>query len=390
MSVRVGLGAAGYEVVVRPGALGEIGSLLERCARRGARRVYIVHDAGVPREHLGTIGAGARDCALEAHADTLDPSESVKTLDTYRDLLVSMIERGHTRADPVVALGGGIVGDLAGFVAAGAMRGVPVIQCPTTLLAMVDASVGGKTGVNLAVPGASGAPALLKNMVGAFHQPIGVLADIDTLVSLGERQRRAGLAECAKHAHIAHAAGSDDLLGWTIANLDAIRSFDPGVITELVRRNVALKARVVERDERERADAPGGGRMLLNFGHTFAHAIETIAHLSPDLDDASRAPLLHGEAVALGMVAAAAASRSMGIADRAVVSGVMDLNASLGLPVRVRDLPPASELIARMRHDKKARAGVIRLVLPTGPGVCRVVDDADEDAIAAGLDAIRA
>jgi len=394
MSVRVDLGASGYDIAVRPGALGGIGALLGRCADRGARRAFIVHDAGVPGEHLATIDAAARACSLDVNTHTIEPSERVKTLDTYHDLLVEMIGAGHTRADPVVALGGGIVGDIAGFAAASALRGVPVVQCPTTLLAMVDASVGGKTGVNLIVPDSAGEPALLKNMVGAFHQPIGVLADIDTLASLDERQRRAGLAECAKHACIATGVGDDGLPEWTASNLDAIRAFETDAITELVRRNVALKARVVEGDEREASDAPGGGRMLLNFGHTFAHAIETIDHLSPDPDDGSLAPLLHGEAVALGMVAAASAATRMGIAEPRVAQEIVALVASLGLPVIVRDLPPAGELIQRMRHDKKARAGAIRLVLPVGRGVCRVIDDADERAteaaIAAGFDAIRA
>ena len=341
---------------------------------------------GVPGACLERVRDGAEGAGLAIDIATLEPSERNKTLDTFRDLVAAVVASGHTRSDPVIALGGGIVGDLAGFVAASVMRGVPIVQCPTTLLAMVDASVGGKTGVNLEIPAPDSSASLLKNMVGAFHQPIGVLADIDTLDSLGPRHFRAGLAECAKHACIAGDAGR--LLDWTLQRRGEISARELGTLAELVERNIALKASVVERDERESDDAVEGGRMLLNFGHTYAHAIETIAHLSPDPDDPSRAPLHHGEAVALGMLAATHTARRMGLVEHRIADEIGSLVEALGLPTRVRDLPDRAGLLDRMARDKKARGGALRLVLPVDRGRCVIVDDAPFWAVREGLDAI--
>jgi 3-dehydroquinate synthase len=310
-------------------------------------------------------------------------------LSTYQKHLAQIAATGHSRVDPVIALGGGIVGDLAGFVAASYRRGVPVIQCPTTLLSMVDASVGGKTGFNLEVVTEDGRRGLLKNLVGAFWQPSGVIADIDVLDSLEARQRRSGLSECVKHGFISAGLGHDGLLDWMIEHFDSIARFDPAIIAELVQRNVSLKASVVALDEREDTSKPGG-RMLLNFGHTFGHAIETIAHLSPDPSNPSLAPLHHGEAIALGMVAACRASEIQLGTDSSIGDELCRMLTRAGLPTRVAGLPSNTELVERMSHDKKATGDTIRVIYPSRRGVCQVVQGASGGSISAGFDSIRA
>ncbi len=354
----------------------------------GARNAFIVVDSGVPTRFLEAIERTCDAIGLKVNTATITPTESIKTIETYHDLLTQIASTGHSRVDPVIALGGGIVGDLAGFVAASYRRGVPIIQCPTTLLSMVDASVGGKTGFNLQISNADGSPKLLKNLVGAFWQPDLVIADIDVLDSLDARYRRSGLAECIKHGCIATGFNHPDLMDWMIANLDQVIAFEPQVISELVARNVALKASVVATDEREDTSKQGG-RMLLNFGHTFGHAIETIAHLSPSKDDLTLAPLHHGEAIALGMVAACRAAESAHNLSPAVGDELVSLLDRVGLPSRVSGLPSNDELIERMGHDKKATAGSIRVIYPIQRGKCEVFTGADPSHLAAGFDSIR-
>jgi 3-dehydroquinate synthetase len=299
--VRVELGARGYDVVAGVGILDRLGALVIKsgAGRRGGRAM-LISDEGLPRT---TVAAAMRSLAqadLDVSHLRLPATEADKSLATAHKIVLEMARARMDRSEPLITLGGGIIGDLAGFAAAIYRRGVPVVQCPTTLLSMVDASVGGKTGVNLAV--GEGPGSLKKNMVGAFHQPRLVAADVDTLTSLADRPFRAGLAECIKHGMIAGDWGDPGLLDWTIQAIPAALARDSATLTELVMRNVAVKAAVVGRDERE--EAPQGGRALLNLGHTFAHAIETLPSLSPD-GDLNKAPLQHGEAVALGLVAAA-------------------------------------------------------------------------------------
>ncbi|MHC5004129.1 MAG: 3-dehydroquinate synthase, partial [Planctomycetota bacterium] len=257
------------------------------------------------------------------------------------------------RSSPVVALGGGIVGDVAGFAAATYLRGVPVVQVPTTLLAMVDAAIGGKTGVNHPLPAGSG---LGKNLIGAFWQPSAVLADPEVLRTLDERHLRCGLAECIKHGVIAE-PGLFELIEQRV---DELRVDAVALLEELVLRAAAVKATIVARDVRE-----SGVRALLNLGHTFAHVIEPIA----DLD------LHHGEAVSIGMCAAArCAERTgrLGAADRERIEGLL---AQAALPVRLSRPVPAGRLIAAMMFDKKVAKDRLRLVLPTAIGAATVVDD---------------
>ena len=224
--VQVELGDRGYGIVIGAGALSEIESQFKAMHQAGARRAFVVVDTGVPQRFVEQLVSSGSSAGLNVTTAEITPTESIKAIETYHDLLIKIAATGHSRGDPVIALGGGIVGDLAGFVAASYLRGVPVIQCPTTLLSMVDASVGGKTGFNLMVPGDDGSTSLLKNLVGAFWQPSLVIADIDVLDSLDDRQRRSGLAECIKHGFISAGVGHDGLLDWMIQHLDAVSAFD--------------------------------------------------------------------------------------------------------------------------------------------------------------------
>lgn len=387
-SVRVELAEREYDILIGSGALAQITPQLKNMHQSGARRAFIVVDTGVPQRFVDQLNASVSDAGLEATIASVTPTEQIKSIETYQALLEQIASTGHSRVDPVIALGGGIVGDLAGFVAASYRRGVPVIQCPTTLLSMVDASVGGKTGFNLKVNQADGPPRLLKNLIGAFWQPQLVIADIDVLDSLEPRQRRSGLAECIKHGCIATGIGQDGLLDWMIKNLDPITQFDPATITQLVKKNVELKAAVVALDEREDTSKQGG-RMLLNFGHTFGHAIETIPHLTPDPSDPSLAPLHHGEAIALGMVAACRAAEADQGLDPSIGDELVSVLNRIGLPTQIADLISDSELIERMHHDKKSTAGALRVIYPNARGTCKVVDNATAAAIGSGYSSIR-
>ena len=387
--VHVELGQRGYDISIAPGAISQIQPVLGQMHTTGARNAFVVVDTGVPQKFVDQLTQLCTHAKINPTIARITPSESIKTIETYQHLLTQIVSTGHTRVDPVIALGGGIVGDLAGFLAASYRRGVPVIQCPTTLLSMVDASVGGKTGFNLQTPNPDGSTKLLKNLVGAFWQPAQVIADIDTLDSLDPRQRRSGISECIKHGFISAGVGHDGFLDWMIEHLDAIIAFDPSTMTEFVKRNVALKASVVALDEREDT-AKTSGRMLLNFGHTFGHAIETIAHLSPDPTDPSLAPLHHGEAVALGMLAACRSAQVHSGLSPEIADELGDMLTRTGLPTTVAGLPSNDELIERMGHDKKATAGSVRVIFPTARARCTVIEGVPGDALASGFDAIRA
>ncbi|MCC5821939.1 MAG: 3-dehydroquinate synthase [Phycisphaerales bacterium] len=390
-SVRVDLGERSYTVHIGPGALLSVPDEIRRSLGERPTRAFVVHDAGVPQVYCDELCAALRGAGLDPTVRDITPTEHAKSMDTLTGVLRDLGASGHSRADPVVALGGGITGDLAGFAAACYQRGVPVVQCPSTLLSMVDASVGGKTGVNLLVP-APGGERLLKNMVGAFHQPLAVAADTRLLDSLDDRQRRSGMAECVKHAMIAYGVTGADLLSETRAVLPAVLAGERDATDRLIERSVALKGEVVRRDERESlggAGGAGGMRMLLNLGHTFGHAIETIPHLTPDPAFPEMAPLLHGEAVALGMVAACRCAEAAGKCDASLGDELVGLLDTIGLPTRVAGLPEDDEIIARMGSDKKAAGGVGRLVLPVGRGRCEVTVSPDGSWIRAGLKAIR-
>jgi 3-dehydroquinate synthase len=288
--------------------------------------------------------------------------ERHKTLETVRGVYDTLLAARLERRSPVIALGGGVVGDTAGFAAATYLRGVPFVQCPTSLLAMVDASVGGKVGVN--VPQG-------KNLIGAFYQPMAVVVDPLVLQTLPPRELRCGLAECVKHGVIR----DPGLFDWIEERVARIQAIDPAVMTELVARNVAIKARVVEEDEKE-----SGVRAHLNFGHTFAHAIEATSGYGT---------IEHGEAVALGMAAATQLAVDLGRCDAALLARLTALLEKIGLPTRA-ELAATEELLAAMRLDKKVKAGRMRLVLPDRLGAVSIVEDAPEDAVRAAWESIRA
>ena len=379
--------APAYGVRVGSGVAAAFARDCPRVLGHAPGRLFAVIDDGVPAAFVDPVLGAFRAAGYSVASRGLHPTEAAKSLETAGELLGSIAAAGLERRDPVLAIGGGIVGDVAGFAASAYRRGVPVIQCPTTLLAMVDASVGGKTGVNLTVRTGDGdTPSLLKNMAGAFHQPAAVLADVSALNSLADRQLRAGLAECVKHGLIAGDWEDPGLGAWLESTVPDILARDPAILIECVARNVAVKARVVAADEKEQSDT--GGRALLNLGHTFGHAIETISTLTPDGDPA-HAPLHHGEAVALGLVAASACAASMGLVDSVHTQRTIDSVTLCGLPVSIAGLPDDESLIARMRHDKKTAAGVLRLTLPTGPASSALISDPPIDAVCAGWSAIR-
>ncbi len=358
--VNIQLPHHGYDVIVDPGVMARLGELTReraphrRCALIADQAVYDLHGSGAQ----AALSAAGYDVLVHA----LPRGEQHKTLGTVRGAYDVMLGAKLERRSPVVALGGGVTGDTAGFVAATYLRGVPFVQCPTTLLAMVDASVGGKVGVN--VPQG-------KNLIGAFHQPVVVVIDPLVLRTLPPREVRCGLAECVKHAVIRDA----DLFDWTAEHLDAILALDAAVLTELIARNVAIKADVVMQDEKE-----SGVRAHLNFGHTFAHAIEATRGYGQ---------IEHGEAVALGMVAATRLAVDAGRCAPDVPDRLGPLLERIGLPVRA-DLGPVDTLMAAMRLDKKVADDRIRLVLPEGMGGVTVADDADDQAIASAWRAIGA
>ncbi|MEX2618625.1 MAG: 3-dehydroquinate synthase [Egibacteraceae bacterium] len=351
--IPVALPAGSYDVVVGAGLLPGLVDEVPWPAH--TRRVAVVTVGPVEALYAATVEDSLAGGGFEVHRLVVPDGEEAKTLDTLGSLYHRFAAVPLGRDDAVVALGGGVVGDLAGFAAATWNRGVPVVQVPTTLLAQVDAAVGGKTGINLPEG---------KNLVGAFHQPRAVVADTATLTSLPPRQLRSGLGEVAKYGFIDDPAVLElleDRPGDAVAG-------HPGVLTEVVRRGVAVKARIVAADERE-----AGERALLNYGHTVGHAIETLAGYGT---------FLHGEAVALGMVFAARLGERMGISEAGLADRTVALLDALSLPTGGLRLDPAAvwQVLAR---DKKARRAAgdagpgVRFVLCRRPGEALVVEAPD-------------
>ena len=351
--VEVG-GAAPYRIDIAPGLLDDAARL---AALAPGRHVLVVSDANVAPHYLARVEAAFAGKAVASHV--LPAGEQEKTLARFGELMGALARLGASRDATLVALGGGVIGDMTGFAAACWMRGVRFVQLPTTLLAMVDSSVGGKTAVDIAQG---------KNLVGAFHPPRAVVADIAALRTLPPRELRAGFAEVIKYGAIVDAP----FLDWLDADADGLLAGDHAVLAEAIARSCAHKAAIVERDPFER-----GERALLNFGHTFGHAIET---------EQGYGGLNHGEAVAVGMVLAARLSTLLGLADAADGERLRALLARFGLPTTLPpDLDPAA-LVARMRLDKKAQGSGLRFVLWNGAGKARVVADVAEARV---LDALR-
>jgi 3-dehydroquinate synthase len=344
--------ADGYDVLVGAGLLDRLGALVQE--RAPAHRLVVVTDTTVAALHLprtlaalaaGTTGAGAAEPLVLVVA----PGEHRKTRDEWARLTDAMLAAGCGRDTTVVALGGGVIGDLAGFVAATFMRGVPVVQVPTTLLAMVDASVGGKTAVD--TPHG-------KNLVGAFHPPSLVVADPDVLGTLPGPQRRSGLAEALKHGIVADERHFEAVLALAPAiGGDAWRADD--AFAEHLARSIAIKADVVRQDPREH-----GLRKILNFGHTIGHAVEQLSGYA----------LLHGECVAIGMVIEAAAAEIGGIAACGTADRVRDAVRAAGLPERPPEGLDAGAVLRAARGDKKARRGAAEYAVPVRVGAMAGAD----------------
>jgi len=343
-------------VLVGPGLLTRTGELARDSGLHGTCAV-------ITDENVGPLHAAAVLKSLEAAGSkavllTVPAGERSKCLATAEDVCDRMIEAGLDRGSFVVALGGGVIGDLAGFVAAIYQRGIPLVQIPTTIVAQVDSSIGGKTGVNARAG---------KNLIGAFHQPLLVLADTNTLATLPDREYREGFAEVIKHGAIRDAALLDEL--------------DPATPREnlapLIARNITIKATLVAEDEREQS----GQRALLNFGHTIAHAIENVAGYGR---------FLHGEAVSLGLAAALEISRHKAGLAAAEADRVREKLAAFGLPLALPDDLGTDALIAAARRDKKFAQGRIRYVLVPRLGEAFVAEDVTEDDLRAALQTLRA
>jgi 3-dehydroquinate synthase len=339
-----------YPVIVDTGALLTLPQLVKELLPD--RSIVLISDDQVDRYYddwtrgsaeARRLGARSSDAGIRLRCKarlTFPAGEASKTRDTWASLSDQMLVAGIGRDSAVVALGGGVVGDLAGFVAATYLRGIPYLQVPTSLLAMLDASVGGKVGVD--TPHG-------KNLIGAFHPPVGVVADPLTLMSLPEREYRNGLAEAVKHGLIA----DREYFEWIEQRARALASRNLSMLIHLIRRSVEIKAAVVSEDERE-----GGRRLTLNAGHTVAHGLER----------ASNFRLPHGEAVSLGLVVECRIAERLGVAPPGLSQRVSALLATLGLPVRTTEASPLSAVLDAMGSDKKNRGGELRFALPSGIG----------------------
>ena len=352
------LSTGAYDVVVGEGLLARAGALLAPVLPQ--KRAVIVTDANVGPLHLPALLRGLDATACETRTITVAPGETSKNLATYGEVVDQLLAGGMERRTTVIALGGGVVGDLAGFAAATTLRGLPFVQVPTTLLSQVDSSVGGKTGINTSHG---------KNLLGAFHQPRMVLADTATLATLPPRELRAGYAEVAKAGLIGDAA----FFGWCEANGAAVIAGDREAQAEAVLRACAFKAQVVGDDERE--EKPSDGRALLNLGHTFGHALEA---------ELGYGTILHGEAVALGMGLAFRLSAALGLCPPTDADRVIAHLAAVGLPAELAQLNrrlSAGRLIAHMRRDKKMRDGNLMFVLTRGIGQAFTRGDVAAEAV---------
>ena len=339
--VSIALADRSYPIIIAPG---QLTSPATYAALPGAAAALIVTNTTVAPLYADALRAALAPKYAQVHTVILPDGEEHKNWQTLNLIFDALLQHGCDRKTVLFALGGGVVGDMTGFAASSYMRGVPFVQVPTTLLAQVDSSVGGKTAIN---------HPLGKNMIGAFYQPQAVVCDLDVLKTLPPRELSAGLAEVIKYGPIADMA----FLDWIEAHIDALRACDGDALAHVVRRSCEIKADVVGQDERE-----AGLRAILNFGHTFGHAIEA---------GMGYGAWLHGEGVGAGMVMAAELSRELGLVDTAFVERLRRLIERAGLPVRgavIDAADNAGRYLDLMRVDKKAEGGEIRFVVIDGPG----------------------
>jgi len=358
--ITVALGERSYPILIGEGTLDALPALLGRLGVSGT--VAILTDSNVEPLLGERTAALVRDAGLREVTCVMPAGEEFKRIGRIEDFTGAMLDAGLDRSSTVIALGGGVVGDVAGYTAASFMRGIPYIQIPTTVVAQVDSSVGGKTGVN---------HPLGKNTIGAFHQPEAVLIDTTLLRSLPPRELRAGLAEVIKHGIIADEA----LFQHMECSVDAILALDLAALEVPIRRSCEIKAAIVSADERE-----GGVRANLNYGHTFGHGIEAVTKYTQ---------FLHGEAIALGMVCAGALARDLGLVDDAFCQRQRACIAAYGLPVAWPEVP-VDDMLEAMKHDKKARAGTLKFIVADRIG--RVVHrtDVTEEQARRAVEALRA
>jgi 3-dehydroquinate synthase len=367
ITTTVGLGDRTYDIAIGRGLLASIGRRI--AALKPGAKVAIVTDENVARQYLATVERVLKEAGIAATHVTVPPGEASKSVATFERVCDALIAARVERGDLVVALGGGVVGDLAGFAAASVRRGLDFVQVPTSLLAQVDSSVGGKTGINSRHG---------KNLIGAFHQPRLVLADTALLDTLPPREFRAGYAEVAKHGLLGDAA----YFAWLEANWQDVFSGamarDANIAPReyAVLRSIEIKAAVVARDERETGD-----RALLNLGHTFGHAFEAAAGFSDKL--------LHGEAVAIGTACAFEFSARLDLLPQAEADRAIRHLAAVGLPTHIRDVPAvqtnADALMELIAQDKKVKRGKLTFILVRGIGQAFIAPDVDPAEVRAFL-----
>lgn len=357
-TVHVELGERAYPIHIGNGILSQLPALVKSTGITG--RIGIVTDTNVGPLYADRVKAPLVEAGYHVAVHVMPAGEPHKRMAAVEAICGTFLAEGLDRTSLVLALGGGVVGDVAGYAAASFMRGIPFLQIPTTIVAQVDSSVGGKTGVN---------HPLGKNTIGAFHQPLGVLIDMDLLQSLPDRELRAGLAEAIKHGIIA----DEKLFEFMEQNSAAILAKYPEALAVPIVRSCEIKAAVVAEDEKE-----NGARANLNYGHTFGHAIEAVTNYEQ---------FLHGEAIAIGMVAAGALAVELGMAETAFDARQRKIFAAYGLPVSWAELP-ADEVIDAMGKDKKVRAGTMKFIVADQIG--RVVQRTDitESQVRAALAAV--
>lgn len=352
-TVKVSLGDRSYDI--------EIGADLDRAGERLAglgfgKKMALVTNPTIRQRYGQRLAESLKAAGFSVMSIEIPDGEQYKNLDWANSIYTALLINSFDRTSALVALGGGVIGDLTGFAAATFMRGVPFVQVPTTLLAMVDSSVGGKTGVN---------HAMAKNMIGAFYQPRKVLMDLSVLRSLPKEELLSGMAEVIKYGVIRDGVFFDYLE----ANRERILALEPDALQHIIRRSCEIKAEVVSRDERE-----GGLRAILNFGHTVGHAVETAENYT----------MRHGYAVAIGMVMASRLAYRIGRCDASTPEKIEGLLSSYGLPVDLSALsrkPGAAELMDTMQLDKKAEGGRVKFVLPKKIGEVVVTKEWDEGAL---------
>ncbi len=350
-AIEIPLAQRPYEIRVEIDLLANLGEIVSELAND--KPVFVITDEHVARSYRSPVERALSLAGIESSSLTLPAGETTKSTEQLTAIYDAFVDANVERGSLVIALGGGVIGDLAGFAAATFRRGLPVLQIPTSLVAQVDSAIGGKTGINLPAG---------KNLVGAFHQPVAVLCDPKVLVTLPDREFRSGLAEVVKYGILADAT----LFEMLETRADATLDRDLELLADIVHRSAAIKAGIVTRDEFETR----GERILLNLGHTIGHAIEA---------DAGYGNLLHGEAVSIGTVCACRLAERTGRMSSGDAERVTRLLERFGLPVAVPSGDPA-RLLGYLRQDKKRSHGTIRFVLPTGIGGA-VVEPVDDDTI---------